>query len=212
MLGFIFDLDGTLLDSLEDLKNSLNTVLERFNLPQHNSAAYKQFVGSGMKALVERALPKDYPDGQLVLNEFLTEYEKRYYEQSQPYDGIISMLEKLQERNIPFSICTNKKQEYTDEIVKRFFTDFDFVAVVGDRSDGKTKPDPYYPLLIAKAMKMDSQNIYFVGDSDVDMLTANNAGMEGIGVAWGFREVEELKKAGASLIIQEPKDIENLLD
>ena len=210
-MGFIFDLDGTLLNSLEDLKNSLNTVLKDYNLPQHKSSEYKNFVGNGMQVLVDRALPNNYEKRDQVLEDFLAEYGKRYYEESRPYDGIISMLRELNEKKIPISICTNKKQEYTDEIIKRFFNDIDFVEVIGDKFDGMHKPNPFYPLMIADKMKIEPKDLYFVGDSDVDMQTSVNAKMQGIGVSWGFRSVEELKKAGATSIIDHPKDLFKLL-
>lgn len=120
-MGFIFDLDGTLLNSLDDLKNSLNTVLKKYNLPEHTSKDYKQFVGNGMKVLVDRAIPENHPQRDAILKDFLNEYGQRYYENSRPYPGVVEMLKTLNERKIPISICTNKKQEYTDEIVKRFF-------------------------------------------------------------------------------------------
>lgn len=210
-MGFIFDLDGTLLNSIEDLKNSLNSVLKRYQLPEHSSSSYKDFVGNGMKVLVERAVPKGYPEIEKIIKEFLLEYEKRYYEESRPYDGIMPMLKTLNEKNIPISICTNKKQEYTDEIVKRFFSEIEFIKVVGDKFDGLNKPDPFYPLMIAEEMNLKSSDLYFVGDSDVDMQTSINAKMKGIGVSWGFRSVTELKNAGATLIIDAPEDIYKLL-
>ncbi len=210
-MGFIFDLDGTLFDSLEDLKNSLNTVLAKYGLPEHSSDDYRIFVGNGMKVLVERALPKDYPQADLVLEDFLLEYGNRYYEASTAYDGILEMLRALNDRNILISVCTNKKQEYTDEIMKRYFADIKFVDVVGDRSDGLTKPNPFYPLEIAKKMKLEPTDIFFVGDSDVDMMTSANANMKAIGVSWGFRSVVELKNAGALKIVNSPKDILKLI-
>ncbi len=210
-MGFIFDLDGTLFDSLEDLKNSLNTVLEKYDLPQHSSENYQLFVGNGMKVLVERAVPKEYPQIKAVFEDFLVEYGNRYYEASTTYDGILSMLKTLNDKNIPISVCTNKKQEYTDEIMKRYFADIKFVDVVGDRSDGLNKPNPHYPLEIAKKMAMDTKDIFFVGDSDVDMMTANSANMKAIGVSWGFRSVEELKAAGALEIVESPQDILKLI-
>lgn len=210
-MGFIFDLDGTLLNSLDDLKNSLNTVLRQYNLPVHTSKDYQQFVGNGMKVLVDRAIPENHPQRDEILKDFLTEYGQRYYENSRPYDGIIEMLKTLNKKNVPFSICTNKKQEYTDEIVKRFFCEIDFMEVVGDQFDGLHKPNPFYPLKIAEKMKTDPKDMYFVGDSDVDIKTALNAKMKPIGVSWGFRSVKELREAGAILIIDNPNELFKLL-
>lgn len=204
MIGFIFDLDGTLYDSLEDMANSLNIVLERKGLSPHPLNAYKKFVGNGMPKLVERAL-KDHPERyDEIFKEFLEEYAKRYDEFSRPYDGILAMLKGLQDEKHLLAVCTNKQQVYTDKIVEKFYKDTDFIAVVGDRSDGLRKPDPHYPLEIAKKMALDPKDIYFVGDSDVDMQTAKNSGMIAVGVSWGFRSVEELKAAGADYIIDSP--------
>ena len=211
MIGFIFDLDGTLLNSLEDLKNSLNTVLKKFNLPEHSSSAYQTFVGNGMQVLVDRAIPENFADCDQILEEFLEEYGHRYYEASRPYEGVLPMLQSLNEKKIPISICTNKKQEYTDEIVKRFFKGIEFIEVVGDQFDGLHKPNAHYPLQIAKSMNFAPEDLYFVGDSDVDMQTSLNAKMKGIGVSWGFRSVDELKEAGATLIINHPKELFKLL-
>ena len=210
-MGIIFDLDGTLFDSLEDLKNSLNTVLEKNNLKQHNSEQYRDFIGNGMQKLVERAIPKDYRDKDLILEQFLDEYGRRYYEASKPYEGINALLKALNKKGVKIAICTNKKQEYTDEIVKRFFPDIDFISVVGHRNDGLNKPSAHYPKLIAKEMGLKPNQVYFIGDSDVDMQTALNANMKPIGVAWGFRSTEELKEAGAIQIVKKAKDILKLV-
>lgn len=210
-MGFIFDLDGTLLNSLEDLKNSLNTVLEKRNLPVHSSAAYKQFVGNGMYTLVERAIPVGCEDLDSIFQDFLLEYGQRYYEASRPYDGVVSMLKTLNEKKVPISICTNKKQEYTDEILKQFFDGIEFVEVVGDKSDGLHKPNSHYPLLIAQSMELEPHELYFVGDSDVDMQTAQNSKMRGVGVSWGFRSVKELEEAGAQTIIYHADELFKLL-
>ncbi len=210
-MGFIFDLDGTLLDSLDDLMNSLNTVLKKYGLKQHNREAYQNFVGNGMKVLVDRACPADYENKEQILEEFLNEYGERYHEKSQPYPQIIEMLKSLNEKNIPIAICTNKKQEYTDKIVEVYFNDIDFVAVYGDQFDGKEKPNPFYALKIADTMGLEPKDIYFVGDSNVDMFTANNANMNAVGVSWGFRSVSELKETGAKHIVHSANDILELL-
>ncbi|MDE8099288.1 HAD family hydrolase [Erysipelothrix rhusiopathiae] len=208
-MAFIFDLDGTLLDSIDDLGNNLNTVLLRHDLPTYDRAQYKKFVGNGMKKLVERALPSDYEAFDEILEEYLDEYSRHYTEASVPYSKVCDTLKELNQRNIPIAICTNKKQEYTDGIVKHYYDDIQFVATIGDTFDSKHKPDPYYPLAIASTMSIDPSLIYFVGDSDVDMKTAKNAGMVPVGVSWGFRSVEELREHGAKYIIN---SIEEVLD
>ncbi|MBK2404208.1 HAD-IIIA family hydrolase [Erysipelothrix rhusiopathiae] len=209
-MAFIFDLDGTLLDSIDDLGNNLNTVLQRHGLPTYDRTQYKKFVGNGMKKLVERALPSDYEGFERILEEYLDEYSHHYTEASVPYDKVCETLKTLNQRNIPIAICTNKKQEYTDGIVKHYYGDIDFIATIGDSFDGKHKPNPYYPLTIASKMAIDPSLIYFVGDSDVDMKTAKNAGMIPVGVSWGFRSVEELREHGAQYIIDSIEDVLSL--
>ena len=210
-MAFIFDLDGTLLNSLDDMMNSLNQVLEAHNLETHDREAYQKFVGNGMKKLVERACPNGYTNNEVILQEFLEVYKERYYELSRPYPGITDMLRDLNKRNIPIGICTNKKQEYTDKIIELFFNDIEFVSVIGDRFEGKEKPNSYYPLLIAKEMNKEPHDIYFVGDSDVDILTAINSDMIPVGVSWGFRSVDELKGTGASYIVDSASEVLQLL-
>ena len=208
MTAAIFDLDGTLLNSLEDLANSLNIVLERKGLPKHSLDAYRHFVGNGMAKLVQRALGEEYSSYyDEVYDEFLNEYEKRFDEKSRPYEGVLESLETLKERDVKMAICTNKKQAYTNQIIRKFFSSTDFIEVVGDRDDGHRKPSPYYPLQIAEAMNQPVEKIYFVGDSDVDMQTAKNAGMIAVGVSWGFRGRKELEAAGADIVIDHPLEL-----
>lgn len=206
-MAFIFDLDGTLLDSIDDLGNNLNTVLARHGLQTYNRAQYKKFVGNGMKKLVERALPADYEGFDVILDEYLDEYSRHYTVASAPYEKVCETLLELNRRQIPIAICTNKKQEYTDGIVRHYYDDIKFVATIGDKFDGKHKPNPFYPLQIASMMAQDPKTIYFVGDSDVDMKTAKNAGMIPVGVSWGFRSVEELKANGAEYIIDSIEEV-----
>ncbi|CAM3669121.1 HAD family hydrolase [Erysipelothrix urinaevulpis] len=210
-MAFIFDLDGTLLNSLDDMMNSLNQVLESHGLASHGREAYQKFVGNGMVKLVERACPTDYENKDQVLADFLEVYKERYYELSRPYPGVIEMLKDLNRHKIPIGICTNKKQEYTDKIVELFFNEIDFVSVYGDRFEGKEKPSAHYPLSIAKEMGIKPEQIYFVGDSDVDIYTALNSHMIPVGVSWGFRSVDELKTAGASYIVNTASEVFELL-
>ncbi len=212
MSAVIFDLDGTLLDSLEDLANSLNIVLKRHQLPSHPLDAYRHFVGNGMAKLVERALSKeDQKHYDTIYQEFLEEYAKRFDECSKPYEGVVDSLKFLQEKGVKMAICTNKKQAYTDQIIQNIFPEFEFEEVVGDRDDGHRKPSIHYPLLIAEALSYEAKDIYFVGDSDVDMQTAKNAGMIAVGVSWGFRGREELEAAGADLVIDHPSELKEVI-
>ncbi len=210
MNGIIFDLDGTLLNTIADLGNSMNRILKKYNLPEHPLDAYTLFVGNGMKKLVERAVGA-HPQFDEILEAYLDEYQEHYLDDSLPYNNVIETLKTLNERKVPIAICTNKKQVYTDNIVEHFFKDIKFEAVMGDQFDGKHKPNPHSALICAEKMNCKPENILFVGDSNVDMQTAKNANMTPIGVSWGFRSVEELESEGASQIIDNMSEILNLV-
>lgn len=207
-MGIIFDLDGTLINTLYDLGNSCNRTLEKFGYPVHTLDAYRYFVGNGMKTLMIRALPQDFNgDFENVLEVFLEDYEKNHSVDSKVYDGVIETLKELNSLQIPIAICTNKKQEYTDSIVSHFLGDINFVAQIGDQFDGLHKPNPTHALRIADMMGIQPQDIFFVGDSNVDMITARNANMIPIAVSWGFRPVAELIEHGAQKVIDSMKEI-----
>lgn len=208
-MAYIFDLDGTLLNTLDDLGNCCNRALINFGYKPHPLESYKFFVGNGMQKLVKRALPKDVSDNdyQRVLNYFLEDYALHFMDDSKPYDGVVEALESLNRKGVPIAICTNKRQDYTDSIVVQYFSTIKFVKVIGDRFDGKHKPNPSSALEIAQAMGVDTSKIYFVGDSNVDMQTAINANMTPIGVSWGFRPVDELIENGAKLIINSMREL-----
>lgn len=205
MNGVIFDLDGTLLDTLADLGNSVNAVLKARGFDEHPMDAYRTFVGNGVLKLVERAFPIGYEDVDGAFEEFLVVYRNNLTSMSKPYDGILELLDSLVSRGVKVAIATNKAQDLTDLIVPVFFGHIEFVDVIGDRFDGLRKPDPHYPLVIKE--KMNVENIYFVGDSDVDIMTALNADMIPVGVSWGFRSVSELNEAGASFILKKAEDL-----
>lgn len=205
MIGVIFDLDGTLLDTLADLGNSVNSVLEARGFDKHPMDAYRVFVGNGVRKLVERAFPDDYEDIDGAFADFMSVYRQNLTVMSKPYEGILELLRELENRGVKVAIATNKAQDLTDLLVPVFFSGVDFVDVVGDRFDGLRKPNPHYPLAI-KA-KMEADIVYFVGDSDVDMVTAKAADMIAVGVSWGFRGVRELSEAGASFILKKPEDL-----
>lgn len=211
MRGIIFDLDGTLLNSLEDLAMSCNRTLEHFGYPVHPLDVYRKFVGNGIKKLVERAFPVGYTRLDEALEFFMKDYAEHCTDASVLYEGIKELLHKLEQENVSIGICTNKKQELTDKIIEHFLGDVSLVSVLGDRFDGFHKPHPQGPLKIAYEMGIDASAILFVGDSDVDMITASHAGMKAVGVSWGFRDQEELIASGADVIVHEPFEILDLL-
>lgn len=208
-MGIIFDLDGTLLNSIDDLGNAMNIVLRKHNFKIHDLRAYQQFVGNGIKKLVERALPENTENLNYYYELYLVEYGKNFMDQSKLYEDVYEVLKELNERRIPIAIHTNKLQRYLDDIKDHYFEGIDFVSVVGDQADLKHKPNPFHTIKIAQEMNVNPSNVYFVGDSDVDMKTSISAGMIPVGVSWGFRSVEELKQEGAHFIL---KDMKSLLD
>lgn len=209
-MAVIFDLDGTLLNSIDDLGNAMNLVLKRHNYPCHSMEVYKTFVGNGIRKLVERSLPVDIENFESLYEEYLIAYGETNHSGSYLYNDVYETLKKLNEMSIPIAIHTNKMQVYTNKIIKHYFSDIEFVSVVGDLGDGKRKPDPFHTQGIMDLFN--TKEIFFVGDSDVDMKTAKNANCIAVGVSWGFRSVEELKREGAQYILESMSDLLALLD
>ena len=206
----LFDLDGTLLDTLDDLTDSVNAVLSSHGYQTHDREAYRYFVGDGIINLILRALPSDRSDesyARSLLPEVDLEYEKRWNIKSAPYEGIRLLLKDLASRNLKLAVLSNKPHPFTTRIVSHFFPDIPFQYVYGARDGVPRKPDPSAALDIAKEMKIDPSLFLYVGDTNTDMKTAFAAGMYAVGVAWGFRPVEELVEAGANMIIKKPEDL-----
>ncbi len=200
----IFDLDGTLLNTIEDLKNACNYALESFGYRTHDIAAYKYFVGSGIYKLVERALPEEGKNEANVLR-VKAVFDKYYAVHSEdytkPYEGIKEVLIRLKERNIKVVVLTNKAQAYATELVKRQFGEL-IEYVIGQREGVPTKPNPIGIYELLHKFNIAKENCIYIGDSDIDMFTAKNAGVDAIGVLWGFRTKEELSNAGAKYLAQ----------
>lgn len=207
----IFDLDGTLIDSLEDLANSANAMLESYGFPTHPVDPYRYFVGNGSRKLMERCLPKEKGADPVFVDEALARYKKIYAEHTQdktrPYDGILEMLAALKRMNIPMGICTNKHQSAAEEIVKAMFPADMFATVIGDQPGLPRKPDPKKVLRMAEEYGVRPEETAYFGDTSVDMDTAVNAGMFPIGVLWGFRPKEELTEHGAKVLLEKPSDL-----
>ena len=208
--GIIFDLDGTLLNTLEDLADSVNNVLARRGWPEHPVDAYRFFVGNGMSMLVRRAVPQEFAhqeDVEECTQEVRREYSRRWAVKTAPYPGIQEALEEMSLKGFAMAVLSNKPQEATVEAVSHFFPQGLFSIVRGALPDRPIKPDPGSALEIAGALGLEPSRIYFLGDSNVDMLTAGSAGMTGLGAAWGFRGKEELLSAGARCVIERPLDL-----
>ncbi len=202
----IFDLDGTLLDTLEDLADSCNQVLAEEGLPGHPSDSYRHFIGNGIAKLVERALPPGHagPEALAALVERVrADYAGRWRAKTRPYDGIESMLAELSERGLRLAVLSNKPHPAACEVVAHFFPQVPFEQVAGARPGVALKPDPAAALLIAARMRLAPRDFCFLGDTAVDIKTALAAGMDPVGAGWGFRP-DELMAAGARLVIGHP--------
>ncbi|SHJ69654.1 phosphoglycolate phosphatase [Anaerobranca californiensis DSM 14826] len=212
--GIFFDLDGTLINSIDDIADSVNIALKDNGFPIHGREKYFKFVGNGMKKLVERALPLDVPKETIlaVYEQVKTEYSKRWNKKTAPYPKIDNLLKELQRKNIIIGILSNKPHDFTEQVVKHYFSEFDFAFVQGAEEPFPHKPDPKLALHIVKKLKLYSQEIIYVGDSDVDMQTAVNANFYPVGVSWGFRSKEELWENGAKFVVDDPMEILALLD
>ncbi|MBN2745191.1 MAG: HAD family hydrolase [Bacteroidales bacterium] len=208
---YIFDLDGTLLNSLPDIANAVNEALIKFGLPVYQVDKYRFFVGNGIKVLAERVLPETFDFN--LFPQFLAEVERQYalkqMEVTRPYPGILQMLKTLNHHSIPVAIFSNKPDSFTQVVVKHFFSDIDFVEVAGAQENLPKKPDPTIVNLMIERVKISKEQVAFIGDTATDMKTAKNAGVYAIGVSWGFREIEELISTGADRIVHQPLEILN---
>ena len=207
----IFDMDGTLIDSLEDLADSVNDTMIHYNFPTHTLKEYRYFVGNGARKLIERSVPKDKSNDtdfiSEVLNYYNSCYEKRLTNKTKPYDGIMELLQKLKSQNIPLGICTNKQQFAAEEIATKLFPPNTFMSVIGDQKGLPRKPNPAKVLKIAEEFNVEPGYVAYFGDTSVDMETAHNAGFLSIGVTWGFRPASELIESGAQILINHPDEL-----
>ena len=210
--GVVFDLDGTLANSIEDIADSMNQVLTEQGFPTHDYATYKTFVGRGVKTLVKNALPQSNRDESTLLNSFermMTVYDQNCVVKTSLYPGISELLSSLSDKGIKLAVFSNKANELTQKVVKTLLADWKLEMVIGAGGDIPRKPDPTGALLISNKMGIDPENLMYIGDSGVDMQTANNSGMHAVGVLWGFRDMEELLQNGAQTILEHPMDLLN---
>jgi HAD hydrolase, family IA, variant 1 len=207
----IFDLDGTLVDSLADLSDSVNLMLESYGFPTHEVEKYRYFVGNGSKKLMERTLPRDKAASAEFVEEALAKYKaiykERLLEKTRPYNGVRELLEELKSRGIPLGVCTNKHNDAALTIVKILFAPGTFEEVLGDRPGFPKKPNPVTPLEIASHLGVKPDEVAYLGDTSVDMETAVHAGFLPVGVLWGFRPEEELVKSGAKVLLKAPLEL-----
>ncbi len=204
----IFDLDGTLIDSLEDIAVCMNQVLEELNLPTHKIDDYKYFVGGGISILVDNALTGYSQDiKEEVTKRFKIIYDQKLHLKTKAYDGIYELLDELVKLDCNIGILSNKPHEFTIAYANSLFPKYNIKEVHGQKSDIPKKPDPIAAIKIANSFNTPCKEVYFVGDTMVDMQTAVNAKMIGVGVLWGFRDEKELLGNGATFIIKHPLDL-----
>jgi phosphoglycolate phosphatase len=208
----IFDLDGTLLDTLGDLAASGNAVLRKRGLPEHPTEAYRQFVGGGAANLVKDIFPADaapeHPaDLEAALMDYKAEYTARWRDTTVPYPGIADLLDALVEREVALGVLSNKAHPFTEQCVAEFLGAWPWSVVLGQRDGIPHKPDPTGAVEAAERLGLSPECCAFVGDSGIDMETGSRAGMAPIGVLWGFREAPELRAHGARGLIERPMDL-----
>ncbi|MFI3288855.1 MAG: HAD-IA family hydrolase [Rikenellaceae bacterium] len=211
----IFDLDGTLLDTIGDLAASCDEVLRRHNMATYSLDDYKHFVGNGIVRLVERAIPDSLRSEEFIAElrkEFVAYYFENIDKHTVIYPQIMWLLEELQRRDIKIAVASNKFQEGVRKLVASFFPDIQFEAVLGQRPNIPLKPDPQIVNDIIQLTSYSQKQILYVGDSGIDMETAKAAGIESIGVTWGFRSREELVESGANHIVDSPEEILKLIE
>lgn len=207
--GVIFDLDGTLLDTISDIGDSVNAMLEDYGYKTHSYAEYKLLVGHGFKDLVKKSLPAkcSFDIEDEALNKFVYYYSQNYLNNSYPYEGIVAMLKSLSEKGIKLAINSNKDDEYVKKLAKIRLAGIEFIDVYGHVEGIEKKPDPTLALKILNKMDLDPNEAAYIGDSNTDIKTGQNAGMITIGVDWGFRGAKELEDCGADHIAYKPEDI-----
>ncbi len=212
----IFDLDGTLLDSLADIGESVNTVLTERGYPAHPLASYRSFVGDGMTMLLRRVLPEADRDDDATVAACVARLKEVYGGRSdrltRPYDGIAELLDELEERGIAMAVLSNKPHELTVGLVERLLGGWSFEPVFGERPAVPRKPDPSAALEIAGLLGLAPADILYIGDTPTDLATARAAAMPALGAAWGFRSEAELRQAGATRIVHHPSDVLAHLD
>jgi len=204
----IFDLDGTLVNTLEDIAESVNANLRKLGLPVHSVDSFRLKVGNGNRMMVSRSLPTDQ---QHLLDELLAMqleyYAEHFCDHSQIYPGINEMLAELKQQNLQLAVLSNKPDHLTQKLVSHLFDDSTFATVRGHLPDAIHKPDPGAALAIAAHLNIEPAEIVFVGDTAMDMQTANSAGMFAVGVTWGYRSRDELTAAGADCLIDQPAEL-----
>jgi len=214
-LAVLFDLDGTLLDTLDDLCDSMNAALALNGFPGHPIDAYRYFVGDGVENLVRRALPKAAGQDDEIVRRVVPamrgEYSRRWMIKTRPYEGIPELLDALEARGVKLAVLSNKPHTATVEMMEHYFARWHFDAVLGARPGVPIKPDAGAALEVCRSLGLPPDAFLYLGDTNTDMLTARAAGMLPVGALWGFRTADELKDSGAVELTAHPGDVLKLL-
>ena len=209
--GVIFDLDGTLLSTLDDIATASNNVLARLGIEGIRRDLYKVFVGEGTTELFRKILEYrgilDEEKVKLCVKLMKEEYQKVYLDKTKPYEGISDLLDYLQSKGIKMAVLSNKNHEFTQKLILKLLGKWDFVEVLGAKNDEDRKPNPKLAMEISKKMRLRNEEICFIGDSATDIETAKNAGMVSVGVTWGFKTLEEIQKASPDYIFHSPYEV-----
>lgn len=208
--GILFDLDGTLLNTLNDLKSAVNYALSQYNLDEIDVNQTRNYIGNGIRKLMERAINSDSINIDESLNYFKSYYEKHIDDTTIPYDGIINMLDILTNQGYKVAIVTNKYQAGATKLSKKFFSNYTNVYI-GNQEGIKTKPDVEMVNLALNQLNLKAEECIFVGDSNVDALTAKNAKMPFVYVSWGYKNIDEMKEYDIDYIINKPMELINIL-
>ena len=211
--AFIFDLDGTLIDSLADIAESINRMLDARGYPRCEKEVFKQMVGDGMDKLVERALPEAVRSEELIkvcVEEYRAQYDILWQDQTQPYAGIVEMLAELKGRGLKLGVISNKAHRFTVPMTEHFFGAAVFDHILGQRAEVPRKPDADGAHEMAAFLGLKTEEMAYVGDSGIDMQFAKNSGMRAVGVRWGFRSEAELVECGAEVLISRPAELFDL--
>ena len=210
----IFDLDGTLLNTVADIAVSTNYALTKCGFPTHETPDYRFLVGNGINSLFQKALPEGFKTEENILllrKHFLEYYGAHSAELTEPYEGIPELLERLQNAGLQMAVASNKYQEATEKLVKHFFPNIKFTAVFGHREGISVKPDPTIVYDILVIARVEKSEVLYVGDSGVDMQTAQNAQIDACAVTWGFRPRSEMEAFSPNYFVDEPKEILDIL-
>lgn len=210
----IFDLDGTLLDTIADLAAATNFALAHFGLPTHSEEEYKFFVGNGINKMFERALPEDKRTEEYIMkirSQFVPYYDAHNSDLSRPYPGMVELLKELQQNGIAIGVASNKYQEAAVKLVLQFFPGIDFALILGQREGVPSKPDPTIAFEIIGHTGIAKEDTVYIGDSCVDMQTGKNAGVTTVGVSWGFRPKAELESYSPDFIADNAGELQKFL-